>query len=191
MSDDSGGTASQKRVTGRYTYRGTHLGLANKAEFVTGRVEPTSALILDMELPENRTVGAYEVKDALGYPEFINSQRTVKVTGGFTDRLGPAVSFSKNRHPPGVVLLLRRSKLPPSLTPVEYNFEWFNRHPGALAHVGTIFDGEVRVDGTLSALLSKTGDKYIIKEANDRYLRSEATSSIYTEEREEVSLPTV
>jgi hypothetical protein len=171
----------------RYIYRGTNLAEANEEEFADGRVAPSTVPIQSIDFPPTETALNYHNQSLLNHGDLLTGSETVSVTGGFTPSLSAALKFTKRVNPPGVLLILDRTRIPEQLVPIEYDLSWFNDNPGALAHTMSVEEGEVREDGRLVALLLNADTKKTLNNPRGRGLEYQATKRVNADEKEAVA----
>lgn len=118
------------------------------AELATGAVEGQRHDIYNGNLQSNREKDYEgELLSSLDWAGGRTPRRTtVGVTGGVTDSLVQTKRFSDGEN---YAMVLDGSVLP--FRKIEYDYEWFDRHPGALNHVLTTADGEIRLTGRRGA----------------------------------------
>lgn len=174
-----------------YYYRGVSLADANKDEFNDGRIEGYVYDIykgrLDMDNPQSTVARGTKVEDIQWWmPEghegdvFLTEERGV--TGGLTDVIGTAISFTGPPVP--IVMYLRKDGLNGKASPVQYRYDWFDNFPGGLAWVyGETIDGEVRAmeEGLMALAVDAEGGPEVWVWGHDD-LHGEGM--VYTDERE-------
>lgn len=170
-----------------YLYRGADLKRLNTVEFPNGEIPANTFPVwygdfTDEELAESRNAhGLYK------YADRIIRRDDVPVTGGLSESVSAAVKFTKSTKPPGAVLFINRNRMSEDVTPIQYNAEWFDNHPGAIAHVSTLNKGEFRVGDEIYGLMSENDNGWYINRWGREGVESRATSSTYTSEQELVS----
>lgn len=168
-------------------YRGAGIKELNADEFVNNAIDGEDIPVIDVALPDGESVSDYRYQALSNIDQFITNRRTVQITGGLTDRVTAAIKFTKDAYPPGMVLILDPTNIPADTEMVQYDPEWFDAHPGVLAHVSTLYDGEAREDGDIVAFLDQREDKTVISESRRSEIEREGTASRVTSEREYVA----
>jgi hypothetical protein len=171
----------------RYLYRGTNLEEANEEEFADGRVSPSTVPIQSIDFPETETALNYHNQALVNHQDLLTGSDTVSVTGGFTPSVSSALKFGRRTSPPGIVLVLDRTRIPEEVVPIEYDVSWFNDNPGVLAHTMSVEEGEVREDGRLVALLLNADTKLTLNNPRGRGLEYQATKPTNVDEKEAVA----
>lgn len=168
-------------------YRGADLKSLNQNEFLSGAINGGQTLVVNAEMTPEELAENWQAQALYNIEDAITDREEVWVTGGLTDTLPAAVKFTKQIFPPGIVLHMDESRIPESVDPIQYDADWFDAHPGALAHVSTLHDGELHVNGEIRGLLRVDDDKAVISEWGRDRVESQATMSTYTSEREMVA----
>lgn len=139
-------------------YRGEPLPRLNANEFATGRVQTATvdlwnvydADAQDLELDHHQPFFGKTAEELPGDVEV--TSRTF--TPGFTDNLGTATFFSwYSWEAAGLVLGFDPDRIP-GVEPVEYRIDYMDEHPGVLARIETLADGEVRWEGQAVGLVN-------------------------------------
>jgi len=168
-------------------YRGGDLRLLNDGALDDGRIASNDFPVVYADPPPNPDRQNRFAQAISTVEEYITRRETVSVAGGVTSTLPAAIKFTKNVGPPGVVLHLDESVVGPQVTGIEYTLEWFDNHPGVLAHTDTLSDGEYRVDGEILSMLDVQDDKTVFHQYGRDRVESRATSPTYQDEMEMVS----
>jgi hypothetical protein len=164
-------------------YRGEPLPRLNNHELDDGSIQPQSARIHEYtdttveEMVDGRSHSHMLGVDVDDLPGEM-THYTAEFTPGFTPNLGTGVFFSHyNMEDPGLVFAFDSEAIP-GVQPIEYEIDWFHDHPGLLARVDTLSDGEIRLDGELLAVT----DEGEVWQWGDRL--SEALRGTYKDEGE-------
>ena len=168
-------------------YRGADLRSLNQNEFRDDAIQGEAIPVYKASLPETESAEDYQNQDIENIAPFIEQRDSVSITGGLTGKLSAAIKFTKRTFPPGLVLVMDETNIPAEVERVEYTPEWFDAHPGVLAHVTTLHDGELRSDGDITALVSARDDQTVISEPRRTEIENEATASRYASEEEMVA----
>lgn len=168
-------------------YRGSDIRMLNTNELLDQTVDGAKIPIIEVDFPDGESVEDYSYQYVSNFEEHITRRYNVGVTGGLTDSVPAATKFTKTRYPPGLVLYIDENVLPADVVEVQYDVEWFDANPGALAHVTTLHDGEIRSGGEIIGFLKEKENGLIVNEARDSQIESEATASRVTTERELVA----
>jgi len=168
-------------------YRGSDIRSLNSDEFLNNAIDGSAYPVVDVDFPEDESVADYKYQDTSNFLRYIEDSREVAITGGLTDTLPAAIKFTQQAFPPGLVLIMDETNIPADVEPIDYSIDWFDAHPGVLAHVTTLRDGELREDGRISALMGVDGESMTVDEWRRSEIENEATASRYTTEREVVA----
>lgn len=118
-------------------------------------------------------------------PRIPQDFRTVKVTGGMTDHIPSTRRF---RGPNGLVAVFDSQDTP--FIEVDYEYEWMNRHPGALSQILTRTEGELHTSevglwaNILSSPTVEGGRFYKIEHWKPANIPATSPDSRFAEERE-------
>lgn len=166
-------------------YRGSDIKGLNQNEFKRGRIEGESYPVWYSSATEDELRESRNAHGIWKYEDEIERREDVYVTGGLTDLLGPAVNFSTTLGgAPGAVIILDRDKVQSEIERIEYDLEWFDAHPGVMAHVSTLYNGEFRANGELYSMMSENDNGWVFYEYGRDRVESRATSPTYQGERE-------
>lgn len=169
-------------------YRGTDIETFNQEAFAENAILGEYHPIIEVDLPDGVRIGDYKYQDSANFEDFIVDKREVAITGGLTDRFTSATKFTKTTFPPGLVLKMDETNIPADVEAIEYDIDWFDAHPGVLAHVTTLRDGEIREDGRITALARADSiEEVMVDEWRREEIQNEATANRYTTEREVVA----
>lgn len=167
-----------------YYYRGADLKRLNSVELTQRRVPGNDFPVYYASMTDEQIREGWNAQGVHNLDHVIDRETTESIVGGFTPNLPAAIKFSKSTTPPGAVLFLDRDKLNPPVERIEYDTEWFDEHPGMMAHVSTLNNGELRVNGKLYALLSENDNGWFIREWGRDRIESRATSPTFQGEDE-------
>lgn len=168
-------------------YRGADLKRLNSVELTQKRVPGGDFPVWYAAMTDEQIREGWQAQGIYNLEHVIERRETASVVGGFTDNLPAAIKFSKSTSPPGAVLFLKRDRLSPSVGKIEYTEEYFDAHPGVMAHVSTLNDGELRVNGELFALLSENDNGWFIREWGRDRVKSRISSPTFQGEDEFVA----
>lgn len=168
-------------------YRGAEIKELNQDEFMDNTIDGEEIQVIEVDFPDGVGLDEYKLQEIHNFARFISDSERVDITGGLTDRLTAAIKFTQQTFPPGVVLIMDETNIPASVEEVEYDPDWFDAHPGVLARVTTLRDGEVREDGKIIGFLDGREDKTIVGEHRRSEVEAEATANRYVTEREMVA----
>ena len=142
-----GTTAREPNPDARYIYRGAGLETMREEILDTGIVRATECDIIRGEIDGNpRGPPVPQRGDKLTDLNWVGNNFTVErnataVVGGMTDLIGMTRRF---RGTWDLIAVLEADMT--RFEPVEYSREWMDAHPGALCHVLTTTDAEVRLE---------------------------------------------
>lgn len=165
-------------------YRGSDIRSLNSNEFLTGKIKGSRYEVIEVDFPDTLTVDDFKYQSIESWDTYITRRMEVPITGGLSDDLPAAIKFTKHISPPGAVLHIDSAEVAGQIRKIQYNPEWFDNNPGALAEVSTLWDGELREDGRIIALLRVDPSKTVISEPRRSQVESEATSNTYSSEHE-------
>lgn len=168
-------------------YRGADLRSLNSNEFLNRQIDGNTHPVIEVNFPDGESVEDYKLQDIENFADHITRRGEVAITGGLTDTLPAAIKFTKQTFPPGLVLHMDETNIPDDVEAIQYDPDWFDAHPGVLAHVTTLRDGELRQDGDIIGLLDVRGGKTIVGEYRRSEIENEGTASRYTTEREVIA----
>lgn len=108
---------------------------------------------------------------------------TREIAGGLSERIKGSEKFARSLSEVGVILVFDSERIRPRPEPIEYDLDWMDEHPGLLARIDTLSNGEIRSadTGEVLGLTWQDGGIHKGKRAN---LEHTATSPTYSEERE-------
>lgn len=168
-------------------YRGADINSLNADEFRDNTIDGHYVHVTEVDFPPDVRRENWQAQGVYNFEQYVTDSRDVPITGGLTDNLPAAIKFTKSADPPGVVLFLDSSKIIGEVTAIEYDIEWFDNNPGALAHVDTLNDGELREGGEIIGMLdSKDGNWYVREYGRDR-AENTASRSTYESESEAIA----
>lgn len=168
-------------------YRGADIKSLNADEFRNNAIDGNMVPVVEVDFPDGVEVSDFRNQTIDNIEEYIVSRDEVPITGGLTDNLPAAIKFTKQRFPPGIVLHMDETNVAADVESIQYDPDWFDAHPGVLAHVTTLHDGELREDGRITALLDVRDDKTVLFETRRSEIENEGTASRVTTEREVVA----
>lgn len=174
MSDDFKDEIRERMYEAEYVYRG------GDVETIRGELE--DGLLPGSEYP------IYTFDTSAGSLPFKSTEPdTAVVAGGVTDDLAQTRRF---RGAKGVALVLDATDPRFLYNQVDYSYDFFNANPGALPHVLSTTDGEVRDrSGDLFAVyenrpLASGGRSFTITHTRDDGLPATSPQSRFADERE-------
>lgn len=173
---------------GSIVYRGSTVEDLNADEFQDNAINGNPIRVLHTRMTEAEidSVGLGQAIDEL--PGTLERDEQVDITGGLTSNLGTGIFFSlASRDDIPVTLFLEARSIEGEVVPVTYTLEWFTDHPGALAHVDTIPDGEVHVNGNLIGLFDSAWQDDASISVWKHNIEGRATSMTLSEEEETIA----
>lgn len=146
-------------------YRGTSLTAATQMEFQEQAVFGSSYEMVSGFMDPDDINEDYTAQHVDELPwEVGPRERERGVTGGFSDRLGVAESFSGGSVP--VVFHFDGSRLGRLVT-VTYGYDFYNDVPGSMAWVDGVAGGELRINEQLEGLLNPSDEGQTIRRYGD------------------------
>lgn len=190
--DISDGTdeAVQSALGVSEVYRGEPVEALNIDEFKDNAIDGTAFDVWDYDPTDDEDESPI-LNSISNIPGEVAGHRKVDVTGGLTRSIGAAVNFQNpGGFTIGLSLILDANRIVGEVVPIEYGLSWFDRHPGVMARVETLADGEVRVDGDLMGLVDTqagSGNRTVNKWGRER-MEARANSPTYRKEDEIVAM---
>lgn len=177
-----------------YIYRGGDTDTIREQVIQNGIIPGDGAYILNADPvnPSQELKGETKLEEIEWkgqQPQLPNDLETVPVTGGMTHHIPATRRFRGSR---GVVAVFDASKTP--FEKVEYEYEWFNKHPGALTQVLSRSYGELHTsDVGLWASLHRSpkvrgGYTYSFDYWTPDNLPATSPNSKFAEEREWIAM---
>lgn len=175
----------------RALYRGRRLPELNQDEFQDNTIDGNTYRIVRVRMTTDQ-IDQMETGFTLdALPGILQGVDTVHVTGGLSENVGTAVHFSggadvTNLQLP-LILALDPDRIVGDVVRVDYTYDWFNAHPGALAHVDTTAKGEIRVNGDLWGLLREGNRAVFVSLWGQDQVMERAEFMQFSEEEERIA----
>lgn len=127
-----------------YLYRGIERGEPAEVTLGEQRIVGEEFLMVSGSVEDpHKTVPKRTDVGRIGWTTGIENT-TAAAVGGVTDHFPATKRF---RGSGGLVVVIDRAALSTRFEPIEYDYDWFDARPGALAWVLTTIDAEIRLDG--------------------------------------------